>query len=191
MKLSQEDSLFYQSLALCRLLLELNNLDFLHSDYYKTNCFQNEDKLSNYTLQNSGLGNPATLQAMFYLFLVCPREYYSRLEKSTQMSLEIAFNKKAAELVEKNTVSTSYNDEDSQNCETISFLKHIRNAISHARCEYNFFNGKNYVTFFDQSSTQNCEFQFSTENAGLLIHFLDTELCNRLNEKYLYGKHND
>ena len=92
MKLSPEDSLFYQSLALCRLLLELNSLDFLHSDYYKTNCFQIGDKLSDHTLQNSGLGNPATLQVMFYLFLVCPREYYSRLEKSTQMSLENAFS---------------------------------------------------------------------------------------------------
>lgn len=191
MKLSPEDSLFYQSLALCSLLLELNELDFLHSDYYKTNCFQNEDKLSNYILQNSGLGNPATLQAIFYLFLVCPREYYSRLEKSTQISLEIAFNKKAAELVEKNTVFTSYNDEDSHNCETINFLKHIRNAISHARCEYNSFNGKNYVTFSDQSSTQKCSFQFSTENTGLLIHFLNAELCKRLNDQYLNGKQNN
>ena len=107
------------------------------------------------------------------------------------MSLENAFDKKAAELVGKNTISTSYNDENSQKCETIKFLKHIRNAISHARCEYNTFNGKNYVTFSDQSSTQKCSFQFSTENTGLLIRFLDAELCKRLNDKYLHSKQNN
>ena len=46
MKISQEDSLFYQSLSLCRLLMELNRLCFLDSDYYKNNVFKYGDELS-------------------------------------------------------------------------------------------------------------------------------------------------
>ena len=67
---------------MCMLLTELIHKEFLESDFYKKCCFQKENSAVKEILSNSGgIGNPATLQTMLYLLLVCPRESLSETEK--------------------------------------------------------------------------------------------------------------
>lgn len=129
MQIKQEDSLLYQSIAICRLLFELHHSKFLESDFYKVNCFKNGNSVFKEILSHSGgIGNPATLQTMLYLLLVCPRELLDDVEKK-ELDNEI---NSFCNTFKPDRYETTYG---SDKC-AINFSKHLRNAVAHSLCKY-------------------------------------------------------
>ena len=185
--MTQEESFFCQSLATCHLFIALNENKLLDSDFYKKLCLLRDDDFSKSVLHKSGLGNPAMLQTMFYLLLVCPREIFNHTYKDDEEKLKNEFNKKASSLATE--IDTSYKGENKSKPETINDFNHIRNAISHASCRY-YSNkqGINYVTFYDKNPKdpkQHCSLTFTTANAGKLLHFLDNQMIQWINNKFV------
>lgn len=70
MNLTNKESLMLQSLATCQFLSELNNNLFLESSFYGKMKFGNPQ--SKMIINQSGLGNPATMMMMLYGLLVVP-----------------------------------------------------------------------------------------------------------------------
>ena len=72
LSITQEQSIFLQSLATTSLLAELSNSNFLESDCFNKLNFQNH--FFKEILTQSGIGNPACMQIMLYSLLVIPKE---------------------------------------------------------------------------------------------------------------------
>lgn len=49
------------------------------------------------------------------------------------------------------SVTTTYPGESSSELSTIDYYRHIRNAVSHAKCVYETEDGRTYVTFKDKN----------------------------------------
>ena len=135
MNLTEQESIFCQALAMTSLLGELSNKDFLNSDYYNENItfIGNNDNLKK-ILKASGLGNPATMQMFLYILLVMPKETLSRLDTTTINSWANAL-KTTIQSFNVN-VTTTYPGESSSDLSTVNYYRHIRNAVSHAKCVY-------------------------------------------------------
>ena len=174
MGLSQAESLFYQSIALCMLLSELHKSDFLNSDFYKKKCFQGKFKIyDTEILSKSGIGNPATLLFMYYLLLLCPRETLQAPEKK---ELEVLVNK-FCENHKKEVPPYENNDHD--------YYRHIRNAIAHVHCFFNKIDGDDCVIFSDGNSTSPFKMAMTTQDAGMLLDILQNKMVEFLNIRLL------
>lgn len=181
MKLTDNEIIFCQALAMTTLLAELNNKDFLRSDYYKNLKFEGNEENYREILESFGLGNPATMQMYLYLLLVMPKEL---LDPTYIETSKKQINELFIQLIDN--VDTTYKREDRDDIATIDFYNHIRNSIAHSNCRYRIINDKRYVEFCDMippGDTQHCEILIETGNVGIIITKLAVLLMDYLNER--------
>ena len=184
MNLTKQESIFCQALAMTSLLEELSNRDFLNSDYYNENItfVENNDNFKK-ILKASGLDNTATMQMFLYILLVMPKETLSGLDDITIDSWENAL--KTIIQCFNPSVTTTYPGESSSELSTIDYYRHIRNAVSHAKCVYETEDGRTYVTFKDKNrNPQNqyhCEIKMLTSDVGSMLEVLQNQIMEYLN----------
>jgi hypothetical protein len=164
MEYTQEDNLLIQSYFTTAFLLELKNNDFLQSDYYKNVSF--DDKFVKENLPRVGIDNQGTLLMTLYTMLVIPKQL---LEEDFPAEFE-ALNKRVDEL-KSEAISTYRKDSDE-----IDFIRHIRNAVAHARVE---FEPNTYVKFVDKNNGgEICEITIPLERFGLFLTELQKVFMN-------------
>jgi len=137
MDYSQNDNLLIQTYFTTAFLAELNNIDFLNSDYYKNAVFQ--DKFVKENLPGIGIDNQGTLLMFLYTMLVVPKQL-----------LENEFPNEFSELnnvVEK--VKSKAESNYKKDNEKIDYIRHIRNSVAHARVD---FDPKKIVIFTDKNN---------------------------------------
>ena len=181
MNITEHESIFCQALAITSLMAELSNTEFLKSEYYKKMNFQSNDKLIKYILNESGIGNPATMQMFLYALLVMPRELFEKIDIQNMDKCKNEINRLCSKLVETATNST-YSREN--NINNIDYYKHIRNAVSHSKCSYTKINGVCYVNFYDtnvRDKNQTCHIIIKTLNVGIILEQLQKQLIEFLN----------
>ena len=155
MEYSQEDNLLIQSYFTTAFIAELKNQDFLNSDYYKNVSF--EDKFVKENLPSVGIDNQGTLLIMLYTMLVVPKQL---LEKKFPVEFE-ELNGKINEL--KSEAKSTYRKDS----EKIDFIRHIRNAVAHARVE---FVPNVSVDFFDENNNgESCKITIPLPKIGLFL----------------------
>ncbi|MBQ3603461.1 MAG: hypothetical protein IJA02_06455 [Clostridia bacterium] len=177
--ITSEESLLLQSLSVTALLGELSNNNFLNSDYFENLPFENESFKS--IIKMSGLGNPASMQIMLYALLVVPKELFS---KTSYNELETHFakiNQQICAMVEDDTYST-YDNEGSK--EKINYLRHLRNAVAHSKCDYFDENQKCFVVFNDNHKAQQCSIKIECVKVGILLMDLQNLVLEYFKEKY-------
>lgn len=185
MKLTENESIFLQALATTSLIAELNNSDFLNSEYYKKINFVSNDKIFKEILNNCGIGNPATMQMFLYTLLVMPKEIFKEFDNLTMKNCQKEINSLCIGLVEPETNST-YSGEN--NINNINYYGHIRNAVSHAKCSYKKSNGICYVEFYDQNiknTSETCHIIIKTLYVGTILERLQKQLMEFI-KKQLY-----
>lgn len=178
LKLTAEESFFLQCLSTTALLAELDNNNFLQSDYFNKLNFQNESFKT--VMKISGLGNPATMQMMLYALLVIPKEILSISNYSKLKSYAKRINPLVFSLIEQDSHST-YKGEQSK--EKIDYFRHIRNAVAHSKCDYSSNGHKNYVIFNDKSCSQHCYIKIECCKVGLILMELQKLLLEYFDEK--------
>lgn len=183
---TEQESIFCQALAMTSLLAELEKVDFLNSDYYKENIFFDDMNNDNFKkiLNESGIGNPATLQMFLYILLVMPKETLSNLNDVTINLWTNEFNAEIQSFTL--VVNTTYPNESNNDLTSIDYYRHIRNAVSHSKCVYKIENGLSYVTFKDENprdTTQNCEIKMLTRDVGIMFGKLHKQLMIYLNDQ--------
>ena len=188
MFLSEQESIFCQALATTSLLAELHNNGFLNSDYYNKNVIfaGNNDNFKK-ILEASGLGNPATMQMFLYILLVMPKETLTGLDDATIESWENELKSTIQLFSPEVEVTTSYPTESSSNLSSINYYRHIRNAVSHAKCVYENENGCSYVTFKDKNPknvSQSCEIKMLTSHVGTMLGVLHELITTYLNNQW-------
>lgn len=155
MEYTQDDNLLIQSYFTTAFLVELKNNDFLNSDYYKNVPF--EDKFVKENLPTVGIDNQGTLLMMLYTMLVVPKQL---LEKDFPNEFE-ALNDILDKL--KSSAVSTYRKDSVK----IDFIRHIRNAVAHARVE---FNPNVSVKFTDKNNGgEKCEITIPLSNIGLFF----------------------
>jgi hypothetical protein len=155
MNYSNNDNLLIQSYFTMALLVELQNSKFLESDYYKTTIF--EDKFVHENLPRVGIDNQGCLLISLYTLLVVPRQL---LENTFPNEFD-GLNETIDSL--KSQVSSDYSTDQVQ----IDNVRHLRNAIAHARVD---FSSNGFVTFRDENSHGSvCEIQMPLSNVGRLL----------------------
>lgn len=190
MAVFNKDSIFFQDLATVLLIQELNNNDLLDSDFYNNMDWKsgevNKENVKK-ILGESGLGNPAMLQMLFYALLIMPKE--AMPEKDMKV-VENQFNQYFQKFVINNgqcSISSTYKNEKDNDIKYINFYRHIRNAVAHSNCYYENKWGVCSVRFEDINPRNNagekCEIQISTYVAGELLNLLMRELMKYSNTK--------
>lgn len=177
-KITDEESLLYACLATTQLIAALHNSNFLESDFYKSLNLEPNIKL---ILDKSGIGNPATLQMFFYTLLVIPKSLWEKNESNNHTINQI--NDYIKNHVEKSETKSSYK----KDAEQIDYARHIRNAVSHSRCDFKKENNVKYVYFYDCDNNKNskCTIKISTKNAGNVLNELLSIIikwCNAQNK---------
>jgi hypothetical protein len=130
-------NLLIQSYFTTSFLLELKNLDFLNSDYYKSVEF--EDKFVQEHLPSVGIDNQGAMLMVLYAMLVVPKQLI-------QTDFPEEFENLNQVVEELKLYSRSTYRQDS---ERIDYVRHIRNAVAHARV---LFNPNIKVTFTDENN---------------------------------------
>ncbi|MGL5051945.1 MAG: hypothetical protein ACRC6E_15140 [Fusobacteriaceae bacterium] len=137
---SQEDNLIVQTYSTMALLINLQQVNFLESEYYK-NKISDRDILMKTSLEKTGeIDGQGALLLAFYTYLVIPKELLS-----TRYKAELSKINKFIMNIDGMEYETEYPNE--QKGEEIDYIKHIRNAISHCNVE---FDPKKTVSFKDQ-----------------------------------------
>jgi hypothetical protein len=155
MEYKQEDNLLIQSYFTIAFLVELKNDNFLNSDYYKNMRFG--DNYIKDNLPSIGIDNQGTLLISLYTMLVIPKQL---LEKRFPDEF-IELNNKLDKI--KLRAESSY----SKDSEKIDYLRHIRNAVAHARVE---FNPNVSVTFTDENNNgESCSITIPLNSMGLFL----------------------
>lgn len=166
MRYTQEDNLLIQSYFTVGLLMELTNTKFLESEYYENIEF--EDKIVKENLPKYGIDNQGTLLIFLYTLLVIPKQLLEDRFPDEFMHLNSTVNK-----IKDAAISTYKKDKDG-----IDYMRHIRNAVSHARVK---FKPTISVTFIDENHHgETCEITLPLQKFGLFI----TEL-QKLHRKHL------
>lgn len=185
MDLTEQESIFCQALAMTSLLAELSNRDFLSSDYYNENIIfaGNNDNFQK-ILKTSGLGNPATMQMFLYILLVMPKETLSGLDDKTINSWENVLKTTIQSF--NLSVTTTYPGESSSDLSSVNYYRHIRNAVSHAKCVYEKEEGCTYVTFKDENPKKSyqCEIKMLTSDVGSILEVLQKQIMIYLNRRW-------
>ena len=163
MELTQKDNLMIMPYINCMFILELKNKEFLKSEYYKNMDFQ--DKNIPRVFSEVGLDNQGLLLMTLYSLLVVPKELYDN-ELSTEFT---GLNKKIK------TIKTYEESNYSYDKNEINYVKHIRNAVSHANLR---FEPNDYVEFIDTN-------KYSTKNEKCIIRIPLVKISELL--EYLQG----
>lgn len=152
---SNNDNLLIQSYFTTALLVELKNANFLDSDYYKNRQFQ--DKFVQDNLPKVGIDNQGTLLMVLYTLLVVPRQLL-------ETNFPTEFDSLNGEVVKLATSATSSYKKDAQ---TVDHVRHLRNAVAHARVN---FKQDGTVTFRDEDGRSSVwEATFPLSNIGHLL----------------------
>ena len=175
--ISKEDSLLLQSWSSASMIGHLSNSVFLKSDLYSNLPLSN---LQRWTIDHSGIGNPAMMQMTLYALLVIPKEILSTDTKEYHR-IEHTFNIYASYLAESGTASTYKNEQD---LKEINYYKHIRNSVSHSRCEYYGSDPEFFVHFLDSYQGEECHIRMRCNNVGKLLDQL-----SKIMELYLFQKY--
>lgn len=182
MRLTDNESIFCQAIAMTSLLTVLSNEDFLHSDYYNNLQFSGNDENIKKILEVSGLGNPATMQMFLYSLLVMPKEILGKEYTAYSESGVGEVNELIFKLAEK--VETTYPDVKGQKID--NWYRHIRNAVAHSKCSYCQKDNICYVSFYDENprnKSQHCKITMKTQNVGVLLTMLQVQMMEFLNKK--------
>ena len=144
MKINYEENLVIQSFIIGKLLLDLKSQNFLQSSYFKENFNDYFSKL----LEETTLDSQGNVIALFYLFLVVPKELFKNKLKSEYVNINSWIKKLIDE--KQFLLKTNYIDSD--------YLKHMRNSIAHVRIK---FVGGDSITFIDMDKYKgkNCKFE--------------------------------
>ena len=179
--MEQIDSYLYQALSTTCLITELANNDYLSSDHFNKIKFTNKQYKE--IIKQSGLGNPATLQMFLYALLVVPYSYKENKHFDINFSELNPF-------INNITIDSYSNYEKDK--DGIDYIRHLRNAVSHSKCNYYVdCNNICMVEFYDSDNTHKCYFKMKTSDVGLLlekiqkiiIKYLDNKLTNNLDGK--------
>ena len=180
--ISQETSLLLQCLATTSLLLELCKADFIKSEYFKLLKFENEG-IKNILVQ-SGIGNPATMQMMLYALLIVPKETLSRLEYELLESYVKTLNPMVCSLAEVGSTRSTYKGESDSS--EIDYLRHIRNALAHSKCEFLSEGGRNFVVFVDvnKDASETCSIKIECYKVEFILIELQKLIIDYYNKTY-------
>lgn len=137
---TNEDNLILQSLLTVEFLEALSGSKFLETDLYKS-LIQNRRLRSEFS--EIGIGNQGSLLMFLYALLVIPKEIVAN-EFSEQYS-----NINTWLCNEALSIHSSYGKQDQE-------LRHIRNAVAHARVE---FVPHQFVTFKDKDPRSGASFE--------------------------------
>ncbi len=160
MNYSNNDNLLIQGYFSIALLVELKNAKFLDSDYYKNAQF--EDNFVQENLPKVGIDNQGALLMILYTLLVVPRQL---LEKNFPTEFD-CLNNVVVDL------STSAKSSYKKDIQTIDHVRHLRNAVAHARV---IFDSKGTVTFRDEDGKGSVwEATFPLAKIGPLLTALQT-----------------
>ena len=144
-RLTQKENLLFQSYYTFSLLTELHNNRLLESEYHNGMVFGvpqiKED------LRSIGIDNQGCVLMALYVMLVIPKEIVQQ-----KYSLEYDSISEFLQTHTQNT-STTYRSDTP----TVRYLRHIRNAVTHARVE---FRPYDVIIFSDANSNKE---SFSTE----------------------------
>ena len=152
---SSDDNLLIQSYFTTAFLVELKNNDFLNSEYYKNMRF--EDKFIKKSLPTVGIDNQGTLLMCLYTMLVVPRQLLEQEFPDEFVQLNIKVDQ-----IKADANSTYRQDSDS-----IDYVRHIRNAVAHARVA---FIPNESVTFTDENNGgDRCTITIPLNNVGLFL----------------------
>lgn len=166
MDYTQEDNILIQSYFTIAFLTELSNNNFLKSDCYKKLRF--EDNFIKENLPSIGIGNRGNLLITLYTMLVIPKELLS--------------DRYPTEFAELNNIVENIKSEANSIYQTdqkkINYIRHIRNAVAHARVEF----VDNTVKFTDENNTEKCTITiplmevgtFLTELQKLFMKYIET-----------------
>ena len=157
--LTQEQNLLFQSYFTVSLLVELKNNSLLDSAYYEGITFG--APWIKEELRSIGIDNQGCAMMALYAMLVLPREIIQQAYSSEYDDIN-----NFLQSIMQNT-TTKYRSDSSG----INFLRHIRNAVAHARVE---FSPNDVVTFFDENSRTNENFssELPLTQLGEFIHRL-------------------
>lgn len=174
--MEQYDSYFLQALATTALITALDNPD-LKDDLFQILKFNN-DSFKN-IIKLSGIGNPATLQMFLYALLVAPYE----MNKEHKLNMEF---EKLNQFINKYIIDSQSNYSYDKN--EINYIRHIRNSISHSKCNFFTENKNDFITFWDQDNSHGnsykCDFTIRTADVGKLLEKIQLIILNYFQNKY-------
>lgn len=174
--MEQYDSYFLQALATTALITALDNPD-LKDDLFQILKFNN-DSFKN-IIKLSGIGNPATLQMFLYALLVAPYE----MNKEHKLNMEF---EKLNQFINKYIIDSQSNYSYDKN--EINYIRHIRNSISHSKCNFFTENKNDFITFLDQDNSHGnsykCDFTIRTADVGKLLEKIQLIILNYFQNKY-------
>ena len=159
MNLTQEDDLLIQSHFSIVLLTELNNNEFLHSEYFEKMSFG--DRFVKNNLPKIGIDNQGSLLIFLYVMLVIPREL-----------IENKFPNEFQDLNDRvNNYVSSAKSNYKKDKDKINYLYHIRNSVAHARVV---FTPNVSVTFHDNNkfTGENCSITIPLKSFGIFLEDL-------------------
>ncbi|MCM1985279.1 HEPN family nuclease [Lyngbya confervoides] len=162
-ELTQEENLLFQSYYTFSLLTELHNNNLLESEYYDGMVFgvpQIKDDL-----RSIGIDNQGCVLIALYVMLVIPKEIVQQKYSSEYDSISQFLR------THTQNTSTTYSSDKT----IVNFLRHIRNAVAHARVEFR----PNDVVIFSDANNKNES--FSTE---LPLRYLG-EFVNQLQKVHI------
>lgn len=175
--LSQNESIFWQSLANVAFLVALNDFRFIECSYFDKLDFGNQS--FKWVLKKSGLGNPAMMQMMLYALLVMPKAVLTQKEFSGIANEWHKIDEKFEQFVE--CKETTYGSDS----KGVRYMRHIRNAVSHARCTFTEENERYFVVFEDEDEKkgERCTIKVECVKIGFIMNDLQ-----KLMLKYLESK---
>lgn len=155
MEYSQKDNILIQMYFTTAFLAELNNINFLKSDYYKNLVFQ--DKYVKENLPSVGIDNQGSLLMFLYTMLVVPKQLLE--------------NEFPSEFYELNNVIEKIKSKAESNYKkdgvAIDYIRHIRNSVAHARVD---FEPMKTVTFTDMNTNgEVCVITIPLSSIGLFL----------------------
>lgn len=175
--MEQYDSYFLQALATTALISALANNQYLKDDHFQILKFDN-DSFKN-IIKLSGIGNPATLQMFLYALLVAPYE----MNKEHKLNMEF---EKLNQYISKYIIDSQSNY--SYDINEINYIRHIRNSISHSKCNFFAENNNCFITFWDQDNSHGnsykCDFTIRTADVGKLLEKIQLIILTYFQNKY-------
>ncbi|MBQ9731362.1 MAG: hypothetical protein IJV94_04600 [Bacilli bacterium] len=175
--MEQYDSYLLQALATTGLIVALDKKYKADNEYFNKIEFDN-NSLKN-IIKRSKISNPATLQMFLYALLVAP------YEMNKEHKLNIEFDKLNQYI--KNH-SCKFHSNYSYGNNEITYIKHLRNSISHSKCFYFKSDNKCFVTFSDQDNYNGrnwkCDFTMRTEDVGELLEEIQRIIFKYFKTKY-------
>lgn len=168
------DSILAQSVASTYFLYQLNKTNYLLSDHFNNLDYGSKGLKS--VIYNSSLGNPAILQMFLYALLVIPTEIDNKGSFKNDMVM-----------IEAKIKNWVFNIKKGSKYKEKTYVRMIRNAISHSNTQYPIIDKKACITFRDQNPKNKndwCEFTLTTGNVGSILDDLQKMILNYLNLKY-------